>query len=71
MAALKYVMLLQRDVPAAANFYSKGLGLHVRAMTDRWAELGSESHTILALKAVDGYTRVQLLYHQTSQRRNL
>ena len=45
MTALKYVMLLQRDVPAAVQFYSKGLGLHVRASTDRWAELGlREAH---------------------------
>ena len=57
MTALKYVMLLQRDVPAAVQFYSKGLGLHVRAATDRWAELGCEKHTILALKAVDGCGR--------------
>lgn len=57
MTALKYVMLLQRDVPSAVHFYSKGLGLQVRAATDRWAELGSETQTILALKATEGCGR--------------
>ena len=49
-------MLLQRDVPAAAKFYSEGLGLPVRVLTQRYAELGKPERTVplLALKAVDG-----------------
>ena len=53
MAALKYVLLLQRDVPKAAAFYSQGLGLPLKVMTERWAELQAGSTTI-ALKAVEG-----------------
>ena len=51
--SLRYVMLLQRDVPKAARFYSEGLGLHLRVLTDRWAELDGGGTTI-ALKAADG-----------------
>ncbi|KAK9807234.1 hypothetical protein WJX73_000177 [Symbiochloris irregularis] len=53
MAALRHVLLLQRDVPKAATFYSRGLGLKVKVLTERWAELEAGS-TTLALKAVDG-----------------
>lgn len=56
MAALRYVLLLQRDVPKAATFYSRGLGLKVKVLTERWAELEAGS-TTLALKAVDGCVR--------------
>jgi catechol 2,3-dioxygenase-like lactoylglutathione lyase family enzyme len=52
-AVLKYVMLLQRDVPKAVQFYSEGLGLQVNCVTERWAELQS-GETKLALKAADG-----------------
>jgi catechol 2,3-dioxygenase-like lactoylglutathione lyase family enzyme len=51
--SLRYVMLLQRDVPKAARFYSEGLGLPLKVLTDRWAELDSGGTTI-ALKAADG-----------------
>lgn len=53
MATLRHVLLLQRDVPRAARFYSEGLGLPVAVLTERWAELRAGS-TSLALKAVDG-----------------
>ncbi|KAK9838280.1 hypothetical protein WJX81_002218 [Elliptochloris bilobata] len=53
MATLRHVLLLQRDVPRAARFYSEGLGLPVAVLTERWAELHAGS-TSLALKAVDG-----------------
>lgn len=53
MAALRYVLLLQRDVPKAATFYNRGLGLKVKVLTERWAELEA-GPTTLALKAVDG-----------------
>jgi catechol 2,3-dioxygenase-like lactoylglutathione lyase family enzyme len=38
-ALLRHVLLLQRDVPAAAAFYNKGLGLVVEVCTDGYAEL--------------------------------
>ena len=38
-AVLRHVLLLQRDVPAAARFYQEGLGLVVTVCTERWAEL--------------------------------
>ena len=53
MATLRYVLLLQKDVPKAALFYSQGLGLTVKVLTERWAELQAGSTTI-ALKAVEG-----------------
>ena len=52
-AVLRHVLLLQRDVPAAARFYSEGLGLAVNVCTERWAELQS-GPTRLGLKGVDG-----------------
>mmetsp|Transcript_21907 Transcript_21907/g.74463 ORF Transcript_21907/g.74463 Transcript_21907/m.74463 type:complete len:120 (-) Transcript_21907:64-423(-) len=55
MAALRHVLLLQRDVPRAARFYAEGLGLGVRVCTERWAELdpGTPGGTPLALKQAD------------------
>jgi catechol 2,3-dioxygenase-like lactoylglutathione lyase family enzyme len=53
-ALLRHVLLLQRDVPAAAAFYNKGLGLVVEVCTDAYAELseprgaqmgGGDAHT--------------------------
>eukprot|EP00250_Pteridium_aquilinum_P009999 c19080_g1_i2 orf=168-515(+) len=41
MALLKYVVMLHKDVPRAAKFYSDGLGLTVHVCTNRWAELQS------------------------------
>ena len=38
-AVLRHVLLLQRDVPAAAKFYQEGLGLVCTVCTERWAEL--------------------------------
>lgn len=49
---LRHVLLLQRDVPAAARFYSEGLGLVVNVCTERWAELQA-GPTRLGLKSVD------------------
>jgi len=51
--ALRYVLLLQRDVPKAARFFTEGIGLRSRVMTEKWAELESGG-TIIALKAGDG-----------------
>ena len=53
--SLRYIMLLQRDVPRAARFYSEGLGLPLKVLTDRWAELDSGGGTTIALKAADGW----------------
>ncbi len=53
MAVLRHILLLQRDVPKAAQFYSKGLGLPLKVLTDRWAELQAGATTI-ALKTVEG-----------------
>ncbi len=50
---LRHVLLLQKDVQKAAQFYQHGLGLHVNVLTERWAELQAGSSKI-ALKAVDG-----------------
>ena len=60
---LRHILLLQRDVPRAAKFYSEGLGLEVKVLTERWAELDCGGST-LALKAVEGYGNSLLLKTQ-------
>ena len=45
-AVLRHVLLLQRDVPAAAKFYKDGLGLVVHVCTERWAELGNSEDSV-------------------------
>ncbi len=52
-AVLRHVLLLQKDVRKAANFYQQGLGLPVNVLTEKWAELQAGNSKI-ALKAVDG-----------------
>lgn len=54
---LRQVLLLQRDVPKSTKFYKEGLGLKVKVLTERWAELDAGS-TTLALKAVEGCGRL-------------
>jgi hypothetical protein len=51
--SLRYLLLLQRDVAAGARFYNEGLGLPLKVLTERWAELECGAATI-ALKAADG-----------------
>ena len=51
--SLRYILLLQRDVPKAARFFTDGLGLTARVVTEKWAELSAGDSTI-ALKAADG-----------------
>lgn len=51
---LRQILLLQRDVPKAVKFYQEGLGLPVKVLTERWAELDAGT-TTLALKAVEGF----------------
>ncbi len=63
MATLRHVLLLQRDVPKAARFYSEGLGLPVAVLTERWAELRAGTAS-LALKAVDGCVHLLRNYYQ-------
>ena len=41
MALLRYVVMLHKDVPLAAKFFSQGLGLTLTVCTNRWAELQS------------------------------
>jgi catechol 2,3-dioxygenase-like lactoylglutathione lyase family enzyme len=57
---LRHVMLLQRDVPKAAQYYSEGLGLPVRVVTEKWAELDAGGTTI-ALKHASGCGFARLL----------
>ena len=40
---LRHILLLQRDVPLAAAFYERALGLRVTVSTETYAELASES----------------------------
>ncbi len=51
--SLRYILLLQRDLQKAVRFYGDGVGLPVRVITERWAELQAGKST-LALKASDG-----------------
>ena len=54
-ASLRYVMLMIKDVPKAAAFYSEGLGLPVVRLSDSWAELDTGGGgPPLALKQADG-----------------
>jgi catechol-2,3-dioxygenase len=48
-AQLQYVLLLQRNVPRAAKYYSEGIGLQLNLLTESWAELQAGA-TIIALK---------------------
>ena len=50
----KHVLLLQRDVPAAVNFYAGALGLAVTSCTDTFAQLSCSSGALrLHLKQSD------------------
>ena len=53
LMSLRYVLLLQRDLQKAVRFYGDGLGLPVRVVTERWAELTAGPST-LALKVTEG-----------------
>lgn len=77
-AILKHVLLLQRNVPAAAAFYEQGLGLIVTQCSDLYAELGdgldengrpvdpkdekAKPRTVLALKAVGNVSQLTTGY---------
>lgn len=48
------MLLFQRDLQKAVRFYGEGgLGLPVKVVTERWAEL-SAGRSTLALKATEG-----------------
>lgn len=49
---LQHILLLQRNVPRAAKYYSEGVGLTLTVLTENWAELQAGSTTI-ALKHVN------------------
>ena len=50
-ARLMYVLLLQRDVPAATRFYKDGLGLAVTAASPTWAQVRRRSAPAPAAEA--------------------
>lgn len=49
MARLRYVLMMERDLPKAIEFLQKGVGARVRVATTTWAELDAGGMTI-ALK---------------------
>ncbi|KAI8100677.1 hypothetical protein M9434_005068 [Picochlorum sp. BPE23] len=49
MAQLRYVLMMERDLPKAIEFLQKGIGARVRVATTTWAELDAGGTTI-ALK---------------------
>lgn len=49
MARLRYVLMMERDLPRAIEFLQKGIGARVRVATTKWAELDAGDTTI-ALK---------------------
>lgn len=51
--ALRSILLLQRNVPRAAKYYSEGLGLPVKTLTSAWAELDGGGVAV-TLKQVEG-----------------
>lgn len=59
-ARLMYVLLLQRDVPAATRFYKDGLGLAVTAASPTWAQVRRRSGSGRRAEAFRGTDRRQL-----------
>lgn len=67
-AVLKHVLLLQKDVRKAAQFYQEGLGLPIIVLTARWAELQAGTSKI-AIKAVEGCAFLSMsLYNDHSRK---
>jgi hypothetical protein len=50
---LQSILLLQRNVPRAAKYYSEGLGLRLKTVTNTWADLDGGGVNVL-LKHSDG-----------------
>ena len=53
--ALQHILLMQRNVPRAAKYYSEGLGMSLKVLTESWAELDAGGATV-ALKQADRRT---------------
>ena len=49
MCSLRYLLLLEKDVPKAVEFLQRGVGASVKVATTSWAEL-QVGDTIVALK---------------------
>lgn len=45
-AEFRHIMLMVKNVPAAVQFYSEGLGLPVVKVSPTWAELDAQGTTI-------------------------
>jgi predicted enzyme related to lactoylglutathione lyase len=45
-AEFKHIMLMVKDIPAAVNFYSKGLGLKIKNESAGWVELDANGTTL-------------------------
>ena len=45
-AQFRHVMLMVEDLPAAVDFFHRGLGLPIKAQSPTWAELDAEGTTI-------------------------
>ena len=58
--SLQSIMLLQRNVPQAAKYYSL-LGFRVQLLTEGWAELNAGTATIVLKRAGCGATVCLLL----------
>lgn len=52
--SLRYILLLQRDVPKAVKIFTEGIGIPARIVTEKWAEILSGDTTI-AIKEAEGY----------------
>jgi len=55
MCSLRYLLLLEKDVPRAVEFLQRGVGASVKVATTSWAEL-EIGDTIVALKQSSGST---------------
>jgi len=55
MCSLRYLLLLEKDVPRAVEFLQRGVGASVKVATTSWAEL-EIGDTIVALKQSPGST---------------
>ncbi len=52
-AQFKHVMLMVKDVKAAVQFYSEGLGLPVKVVSPAWGEVDADGTTIAFHMAED------------------
>ncbi|MEB3163740.1 MAG: VOC family protein [Prochlorothrix sp.] len=66
-AEFKHIMLMVKDVMAAAKFYSEGLGLAVKMASPGWAELDAGGTTLAfhAAENAQGSDSPILSFHVT------